>query len=455
MIEGSTSATVPSPGSFYIHTFGCQMNVHDAETLAGLLADAGFSPADSDAEADVVLIETCSVREHAEDRVWSLLGRLAQRKEHYPRTVIGVIGCMAEKERERIFRRAPCVDLVAGPGHLDRIPAILADIEAGADLVLSGHDRPMDFPSSAADREAHPWSAYLAVSRGCSNACAYCIVPRVRGPEQSRPPREIVEEARRLIDAGALEITLLGQNVDAYGKDLGRPAPDRPSLAGLIREIGGLEERGLRRLRFVTSHPRDMGEELLRAMADVPVVCPFLHMPAQSGSDRVLAAMRRGYDSARYREICAAARRSVPGVEIASDFNVGFPGESEEDFAATLQLVRDAGFQRIFAFRYSPRPGTYAAENLRDDVPFEVKRDRLNRLFALQTEITRAGNQALVGRTLEVLVEGPSARNPQRLTGRTRTWRIVTLPDDGTPAGTLIPVKVAGATALSLAAERA
>jgi tRNA-2-methylthio-N6-dimethylallyladenosine synthase len=443
------------PRNFFIHTFGCQMNVHDAETLAGLLERSGLQPAADDSDADVVLIETCSVREHAEDKVWSLLGRLAQRKEHYPRTVIAVIGCMAEKERAEILRRAPCVDLVAGPGQLDRIPDILADIEAGADLVLSGHDRRMQFPSSLADRGIHPWSAYLAVSRGCSNACAYCIVPRVRGPEQSRPPREIVEEARRLVDAGALEITLLGQNVDAYGKDLGEAGSERPALARLILEIGALEDRGLRRLRFVTSHPRDMNGELLRAMAEVPVVCPFLHMPAQSGSDRVLEAMRRGYDSARYREICAAARERVPGVEIASDFIVGFPGETEEDFAATLQLVRDAGFQRIFAFRYSPRPGTYAAEHLRDDVPFEVKRDRLNRLFALQTEITRVGNEALVGRTLEVLVEGPSARNPQRLTGRTRTWRIVTFPDEGERPGALIDVKVTGATALSLSAERA
>ncbi|MHC4915861.1 MAG: tRNA (N6-isopentenyl adenosine(37)-C2)-methylthiotransferase MiaB [Planctomycetota bacterium] len=442
------------PRSFYIHTFGCQMNVHDAETLAGLLRAAGFAAAASDSEADVVLIETCSVREHAEDRVWSLLGRLAQRKEHYPRTVIGVIGCMAEKERERIFRRAPCVDLVAGPGNLDRVPGILENLSVGAGLVLSGHDRHMEFPSSAADRGAHPWSAYLAVSRGCSNACSYCIVPSVRGAEQSRPPTEIVDEARRLVDAGAVEITLLGQNVDAYGKDLGGAGPDRPSLAGLIRELGGLEENGLRRLRFVTSHPRDMGEDLLRAMAEVPVVCPFLHVPAQSGSDRVLSAMRRGYDSARYREICAAARRVVPGVEIVSDFIVGFPGETGEDYAATERLVGEVRFQRIFGFRYSPRPGTHAAESLEDDVPLEVKKDRLNRLFAVQTEISRAQNEALVGRTLEVLVEGPSARDPQRLTGRTRTWRIATFPDDGTPPGSLVDVKVTAATALSLAGDR-
>jgi tRNA-2-methylthio-N6-dimethylallyladenosine synthase len=356
------------------------------------------------------------------------------------------------------------VDLVVGPSRLGEVPALVAGPAAGGGKLLAGHDRAADFPSAAADRSAHPWSAYLAVSRGCSNACSYCVVPRVRGPERSRPPGEILGDAERLVDAGAVEITLLGQNVDAYGRDLAaRTGPAEPdgtrsrtasTLAGLIREIGRLEERGLRRLRFVTSHPRDLSGELLRAMAEVPAVCPFLHLPAQSGSDAVLAAMRRGYDAARYREIVAAARETVPGVEVASDFIVGFPGETEKDYAATERLVREMRFQRVFGFKYSPRPGTRAAEHLADDVPGEVKRDRLRRLFAVQTEITRAANQALVGRSVEVLVEGKSARDPGRLTGRTRTWRIVTFPDDGTPAGSLVDVRVTAATALSLRAER-
>jgi len=449
------------PRRFFIHTFGCQMNVHDAETLSGLLEREGLVACGNDREADVVIIETCSVRQKAEDKVWSLLGRLGQRKEHYPETVIAVIGCMAEKERETIFTRAPHVDLVAGPRHLDEIPALIAEELPAEDMLLAGHDRQMNFPSSAADRKAHPWSAYVAVSRGCSNACAYCVVPSVRGPEVSRTPGEVIAEVRELVADGAIEITLLGQNVDAYGRafsssdfEVRNPDSTRPTLATLVREIGALEEDGLRRLRFVTSHPKDISEELLRAMAETPVACPFLHMPAQSGSDSVLKAMRRGYDSGRYREIIATARDLVPGVEIASDFIVGFPGETDKDFEATLELVRDSRFSRIFAFRYSPRPGTYAAENLEDDVPFEIKRDRLNRLFAVQTGITREQNEALVGQTTDVLVEGPSARVETRLTGRTRGWRIVTFPDDGTPAGTIVEVRIERATALSLLGER-
>ncbi len=434
--------------TFYIHTFGCQMNAHDAEALAGLLERSGLQSVSKHTEADVVLIETCSVRQHAEDKVWSLLGRLAQRKEHYPDMLIGVIGCMAEKDRGEVIRRAPCVDFVVGPARLDEIPGLLAERVADAP-VLSGHGREMDLPSAGAQRGAHPWSAYLAVSRGCSNACAYCIVPTVRGPEQSRPAGAIVEEARQLVEQGAVEITLLGQNVDAYGKDL---SPGR-TLAGLVREVGELESAGLRRLRFVTSHPRDIGDELLRAMAETPVVCRFLHMPAQSGSDRVLRAMRRGYDSARYADIAAAAREIVPGVEIASDFIVGFPGETEEDFEATLELVEDMQFQRIFGFRYSPRPGTYAAQHMEDDVPLSTKKERLNRLFAVQTEIGKRLNAALVGKTLDVLVEGPSPRDPARLAGRTRTWRIVTFPIDEAEPGDIVNVKITAATALSLLGE--
>ncbi len=437
------------PRSFHIRTFGCQMNVHDAEALAGMLERSGMQPAGEQTGADVVLIETCSVRQHAEDKVWSLLGRLAQRKERHPDLVVGVIGCMAEKERGEVLRRAPCVDFVVGPGRLDEIPGLLAERAADAP-VLSGHDREIDLPSAGADRRAHPWSAYLAVSRGCSNACSYCVVPRVRGPEQSRPAPEIVQEAEKLVEQGAAEITLLGQNVDAYGKDL---IPQQ-TLAELVREVGKLESAGLRRLRFVTSHPRDINDALLRAMAETPVVCPFLHMPAQSGSDGILKAMRRGYDSQRYIEIVAAAREIVPAVEIASDFIVGFPGETEEDFEATIELVKDMRFQRIFAFKYSPRPGTWAAEHMENDASLNAKKARLNRLFAVQTEIGKRLNESLVGETLAVLVEGPSLRDPARLTGRTRTWRIASFPIDETEAGNIVDVKITGATALSLLGER-
>jgi ribosomal protein S12 methylthiotransferase len=290
---------------------------------------------------------------------------------------------------------------------------MIPNLSAGRSAVLAGHGRPMDFPSSAADRGSHPWSAFLAVSRGCSNACSYCIVPRVRGPERSLPPREILEEARRLVEAGAVEITLLGQNVDAYGKDLtdagcGMRAAGfaGPSLAGLIREIGRLEKQGLRRLRFVTSHPRDISEELLRAMSEVAAVCPFLHIPAQSGSDRVLAAMRRGYDSARYREICAAAREIVHGVEIASDFIVGFPGETEEDFAFLLDWLNEASLDRVGCFRYEPVRGAVANE-LAPPVPDEVKEERWHRFMQRQQVISTKRLKAKIGTRQQVIIDEP------------------------------------------------
>ncbi len=485
------------PRRFLIRVFGCQMNRHDAEALAGLLSRAGLEPTEDESAADVILFETCSVRAHAEERVYSLLGRLKPVKRRRPGLVIGVIGCMAEKDREAIFRRAPHVNFAVGPGRLDEIPELVASCQlpvasgrnSPADYwqlatgdchpVLSGHKDRLELSSSIADRREHPWSAFIAISRGCSCRCAYCIVPSVRGDLVSRPPDEILAEAERLVAAGATEIVLLGQNVDAYGRDLNHQdtktqrvhkedavlVPSlclgglvvrnaKPSLAGLVRAIGALEPRGLRRLSFVTSHPRDISEELLRAMADTPAVSPYLHMPAQSGSDRILDAMRRGYTAERYRELVALARKLVPGVEIASDFIVGFPGETEEDYLATERLVREMEFQQAFVFKYSPRPGTFAAERMADDVPMEAKKDRNNRLLAVQKEVSLRTNRALVGRTLEVLVEGTSPRDERRLSGRSRTGRIVVFPrDERVRPGDYVDVRIGSATALTLAGE--
>jgi len=442
------------PRRFLIRTFGCQMNRHDAEALAGLLERAGLVPTESESEADVILFETCSVRTHAEERVYSLLGRLKPVKRRRPSLLIGVIGCMAEKDREEIFRRAPHVDFAVGPGRLDEVPALIAGLAPGACSVLSGQKPSLELPSALADRREHPWSAYIAISRGCSNRCAYCVVPAVRGELVSRAPGEILAEARELVAAGAAELTLLGQDADAYGRDF--CGGTGPHLADLVRSMGRLEAEGLRRLVFVTSHPRDISEDLLRAMAETPVACPYLHMPAQSGSDRILAAMRRGYTAERYRQIVAAARRIIPGAEIASDFIVGFPGETEEDFAATETLVRDMEFQQIYVFKYSPRPGTFAADQLADDVPTEVKKARNNRLLAVQRTISLRLNRAMVGKTVAVLVEGASQRDDRRLTGRTRTGRIVVFARDArTRSGQLVNVRVDSATALTLAGERA
>ena len=442
---------------FLIHTFGCQMNRHDAEALAGLLSRAGLAAAASEAEADVVLFETCSVRAHAEERVYSRLGRLAAAKRRRPGLIIGVIGCLAEKDREAVFRRAAHADFAVGPGRLDEVPALIARLaaapEAGRRAVLSGRKDALNLPSALADRREHPWSAYLAISRGCSNGCAYCVVPAVRGELVSRPAEEVLAEAGALVAAGAVELTLLGQNADAYGQDF--CGGQGPFLADLVRSAGRLSARGLRRLAFVTSHPRDISGELLRAMAETPVACPFLHMPAQSGSDRVLAAMRRGYTAGRYREIVALARRTVPGVELASDFIVGFPGETEEDYLATEGLVREMEFQQIFVFKYSPRPGTWAAEQLPDDVPVSAKKERNNRLLAVQRGISLRLNRALLGQTVEVLVEGVSRRDPRRLAGRTRTGRMVAFPrDESVRPGDFVNVRVDSATALTLVGER-
>ncbi|HOX06288.1 MAG TPA: tRNA (N6-isopentenyl adenosine(37)-C2)-methylthiotransferase MiaB [Planctomycetota bacterium] len=453
--------------TFLIRTFGCQMNRHDAEALAGLLERAGLAPTEDEARADVILFETCSVRAHAEERVYSLLGRLKPLKRRRPETVIGVIGCMAEKDRGEILRRAPHVDFTAGPGRLDEVPALVAGLLASAPTrrpppypdrsILSGHRPDLELPSALADRSQHPWSAYIAISRGCSCRCAYCVVPSVRGDLVSRPQQEILDEAGALVDSGAGEIVLLGQNVDAYGADLGPEAGGRRAdLAGLVREIGRLESRGLRRLSFVTSHPRDISEELLRAMAETPVVAPYLHMPAQSGSDRILKAMRRGYTAGRYREIAAMARRLVPGIEIASDFIVGFPGETDDDYLATERLVDELDFQQTFVFKYSPRPGTFAAGTLADDVPEEVKKERNNRLLAVQKGISLRSNRALIGSVLEVLVEGESPRDARRLAGRTRTGRIAVFPrDERIRPGDYVRVRIASATALTLIGELA
>jgi len=430
---------------FHIFPFGCQMNRHEAELLAGALLAQGYEEAGSPEEADVVVYFTCSVRAHAEDRVWSHLGAWRDPRGRARPRALAVLGCMAERLGARVLERMPHVDLVAGPGRLDEVPALLAKVLAGERPVVAtggsdGRSCPLDPALALRPRR---FQAFLAAMRGCDGGCTYCVVPRVRGRERSVPPEELERAARRLVEGGALEITLLGQNIDRYGLDLSPPE----SLAGLLRRLASI--RGLARLRFVTSHPRDITEELLRAMAELPVVMPMLHIPAQSGSDRILAAMRRGYTRARYEEVLARSRELVPGIEIVSDFIVGFPGETERDFEETLALVRQARFQSAFVFKYSPRPGTPAAR-LRDDVPRELKEERHRRLSELQREISLGLNKALVGCELEVLAEGPSRTDPRRWTGRTRTGRIAAFLSERDPTGELVSVRVEDATALVL-----
>lgn len=452
----------------YIETVGCQMNVLDSELVAANLAEHGYEVAESARQADTILFNTCSVRQHAEDKIYSALGRLKHIKRTHPHKVIGVIGCMAQKDRDVIFRRAPHVDLVVGPGQLGRLPELLARVQAEREPLLEvSLDRQqasrieVQRSFSPNDRSRPFWTrpnrhqAMVRIMFGCDKFCTYCIVPKVRGPEQSRPASEILNEARRLVDQGCLEITLLGQTVNSYRDRSGSPSV---GLAELLAELNELD--GLRRLRFVTNYPRHMTDDLIEAVATLPKVCPYFHVPAQSGSDTMLRRMKRGYTAAEYRDMLERIRQAIPEASVTSDFIVGFCGETEEDFARTVELVQEGRFKNSFIFKYSTRPGTKAAELFPDDVPDEVKRRRNNELLGVQNAISQAENQRFVGRRVEILVEGPSKAKhaaagdgAQQLTGRTVCDRIVVF--DGPPnlAGRLVSLRIQSANAVTLFAE--
>lgn len=450
----------------YIYTVGCQMNQLDSQLVADVLSQLGYEVVDSVRQADVILFNTCSVRQHAEEKIYSLLGRLKHLKSRHPEKLIGVLGCMAQKEGGQIFHRASHVDLVVGPGRLVHLPELLEQAATGGEPVLAVS------PSSAeADRQTllagfepfdpprgpqsvqPPFQAYVRIMSGCNKACAYCVVPRVRGPEQCRPPEEIVEEIRRLADAGCLEVTLLGQTVNSYQYSSGGRTVRLAELLELIHPI-----EGIRRIRFVTNHPRHISQELLQAVRDLPKVCPCFHVPAQSGSNAVLRRMQRGYTVEYYFEMLARIRQTVPEAAITSDFIVGFCGETEEDFQQTVRLVEEARFKNAYIFKYSPRPGTKAAEAYADDVPLAIKRRRNNQLLEIQNRISLEENQKFIGRLVEVLVEGPSKlgrkapeTNPiVQLTGRSRCERIVVFPGDRRLAGQFRWVRITAATPTTL-----
>lgn len=416
-----------SAGSFYIETYGCQMNKLDSHLVADRLRAMGMSPAESLREASLVLYVTCSVRAHAENRVYSNVGRLKRRKEQNPAgLIIGILGCMAEKDGAEIFRRLPHVDFICGPAQLDRLEELLRQTQVKLDgKAACGGEHLAALDNWATKRKPgliddhlesfeegrltpvgeHPYHAYVRVMRGCDNFCAYCIVPMTRGPEASRPPAAILDEVRRLVADGVRHVTLLGQSIGNYNREQdGRVW----KLADLIRAAAITP--GLVRLDFVTSHPKNLTPDIIEAMRDAaPVVAPYLHVPAQSGSDAVLAAMNRGYTIAQYIERVELARSRVDGLCMASDFIVGFPGETEEDFEATLSLIRRMKYSQLFAFKYSVRPGT-AAARLNDDVPEEVKTRRIQKLFAVQKEAGEEGNRRWIGQTLSCLVTGLSPK---------------------------------------------
>jgi tRNA-2-methylthio-N6-dimethylallyladenosine synthase len=428
----------------FLQAFGCQMNRLDGEIVLGELARDGYQQTHDVADADVILYNTCAVRDHAEHRVWSHLGQLRDRKKRQPELILGVMGCMAEREGGEILRRMRHVDIVCGTRQFPRIPAFVRQVCDGGGQVLAVDDDDDGIPDR--DVRVRPFihRAFVAVMRGCEHRCTYCVVPSTRGPERSRPIEQIVDEVRRLRDDGVVEVTLLGQNINSYGRNL----PDRPSLARLLAEVDAVD--GIERIRFITSNPMDMDVDLLDAMGGLRKVCEYLHFPVQSGSNRMLRKMARGYTVERYRELAVQARERVPGIELSSDFIVGFPDETDEDFQASMDLIREIRFQNIFVFKYSTRPGTPAARHV-DDVPVDVKKKRNNLALDLQKEISGERNEAMLGSVVEVLVEGPSKTNAARLTGRSRTDRIVIADGlDPDTIGRLTSVRIREATPLAL-----
>jgi tRNA-2-methylthio-N6-dimethylallyladenosine synthase len=423
----------------HIETWGCQMNVHDSEKMAGILAAQGFAAAQSAEQADLVLLNTCSVREKAAAKVFNRLGQLRRLKRERPDMIIGVCGCVAQVEGEAIFRRAPWVDLVMGPRNVARLAELLDEARRdGRSISLAESGDPVEFPLARTARGRGP-KAYVTVMEGCNKKCAFCIVPYTRGREAYRPAAEIVHEAEEIVANGYCEVELLGQNVNAWhsGED------DFASLLHMVDRVPGL-----RRLRFTTSHPGHLSRRIMEAMRDLPSVCNHLHLPVQSGSDRILRLMRRGYTRDRYLAKIGFLRRAIPGMALSTDLIVGFPGETEDDFAATLELLRMVQFEHLYAFTYSPRPGTPAAEAT-VTVPETEKSDRLRRLLALQEEIQGARNATLVGRTFEVLMDGESRMNPGVPKGRTRCNRIVHVPDLRRAEG-ILDVRITRAHAHSL-----
>ncbi|MGE0746966.1 MAG: tRNA (N6-isopentenyl adenosine(37)-C2)-methylthiotransferase MiaB [Rhodospirillales bacterium] len=432
----------------FIRTYGCQMNVYDSARMADVLAPLGFAPADSPEAADMVVLNTCHIREKAAEKMFSELGRLrAQKRERG--TVIAVAGCVAQAEGAEILRRAPYVDIVVGPQAYHRLPELVARAARAGGGVLD-----TDFPAepkfdSLPDAAAPPGpAAFLTVQEGCDKFCTFCVVPYTRGAEYSRPVADVLAEARRLVAAGACEITLLGQNVNAYHGAHGKA---EWGLGRLVRALAEID--GLARIRYTTSHPRDMDDELIAAHADVAALMPYLHLPVQSGSDRILASMNRQYTAADYRRLVDRLRAARPDLALSSDFIVGHPGETDRDFDATLTLARAVGYAQAYSFKYSPRAGTPAAAQP-GQVPEAVKAERLAALQDLLNADQRAFNRATVGRILPVLLDRPG-RAPHQLAGRTPYLQAVHLDCADAPAaaalfGTIAPVELVAATANAL-----
>lgn len=463
----------PRPRRYLVRTFGCQMNEHDSERIAGLLEADGLVAADGLDDADVVVLNTCCIRENADNKLYGNLGHLKALKDRRPGLQIAVGGCLAQKDGETIQQRAPWVDAVWGTHNVSRAAELLDRARSQGSRAFEVVDAALDPTEELPARREQPWSAWVTIQIGCDNNCAFCIVPSVRGVEISRPFGQIVAEVERLAASGTVEITLLGQNVNSYGRDLttrfridpgwrqaeyqtgpawaqaDRPRP-RPLFADLLRAVAGVD--GIRRVRYTSPHPKDLRPETIEAMAAEPAICPQLHLPLQSGSDRVLARMHRGYTAARYLERLAAARTSIADLAVTTDIIVAFPGETESDFERTLEVVAEAEYDSAYTFIYSPRPGTEAAAWTDQMIPPDVAADRFERLRVVVERSALAKHQSRVGLVEEILVEGPSKKDPGLASGRTAQGKLVHVPGQLKP-GSWADVRITRAAPHFLAGD--
>ncbi|MDO5098052.1 MAG: tRNA (N6-isopentenyl adenosine(37)-C2)-methylthiotransferase MiaB [Corynebacterium sp.] len=416
-----------APRTYEVRTFGCQMNVHDSERLSGLLEEAGYVPLEGDNTPDLIVFNTCAVRENADMRLYGTLGNLRSVKQENPGMQIAVGGCLAQKDKDRVVEKAPWVDVVFGTHNIGSLPTLLDRAAHNRQAEVEIVDSLEQFPSVLPAKRESAYAGWVSVSVGCNNTCTFCIVPSLRGKEVDRRPGDVLAEVSALVEQGVIEVTLLGQNVNAYGVNFADPTEDRDrsAFSKLLRACGDIE--GLERVRFTSPHPAEFTSDVIDAMAETPNVCPQLHMPLQSGSDRILKEMRRSYRSKKFLNILAEVREKIPHASITTDIIVGFPGETEEDFQATLDVVEKARFTSAYTFQYSPRPGTPAAEYA-EQIPKEVVQERYERLIALQERICLEENRNLVDTEVELLVQADGGRKndrTHRLTGRSRDGRLV------------------------------
>jgi tRNA-2-methylthio-N6-dimethylallyladenosine synthase len=428
---------------YHVTTFGCQMNEHDSERMKGMLESLGYSEAPERDEADLILFNTCSIREKADNRLVGHLGEAKRLKNEDPTRVIGVGGCWAQSLKDEVFQQFPFVDVAFGPGQIPR----LAEFLTSDSLSAQGYFEFESFPGHLPPKREREFQGWMQISVGCNCRCSYCIVPSTRGREVSRPAAELLEEAQRLADDGVRELTLLGQNVNSYGRDL--PKDAKTSFSELLRMIDAVE--GIDRIRYTSPHPKDMKEDVILAHAELPSLCEHIHLPLQAGSSRILKAMRRTYNRERYMDRVALIREHVPDCAITTDIIVGFPGETEADFQETLEVAEEVGYDGAFTFIYSPRRGTEAA-NMPEQVDHQTKRERMERLVEVVQRRATERAQRFVGRTMDVLVEGPSRTDPAKLRGRTRHNKTVNFHGTAQP-GELVEVEIESATSTTLAGE--